>query len=170
MSGMLDPCLQLTVLFGLPTLVLLIPWLVQEPSGLALVAPLLLLVPGPRGIIQALFTEFFLGVTEAKDVRSNSHITSRANRATTQPKRVSVFNASFSCNVMLTLYVLTKQCKALLLGVLCSGRIQHHNNSINGFLTPCGICLVLIPQPPQRKALYMLVYPMLVKDQFLSNP
>ncbi|GAB4816566.1 hypothetical protein N2152v2_003612 [Parachlorella kessleri] len=51
---------QLFILFGLPTVVLLLPWVLTEPLSWALFAPLLLFIPGPRDIANSLISKLLL--------------------------------------------------------------------------------------------------------------
>lgn len=56
---------ELLILFGLPTLIILIPWAVKEPAALAIV-PLAFLIPGVRDVLLAVLRSTFLGVRRAK--------------------------------------------------------------------------------------------------------
>ena len=55
---------ELLVLFGLPSLIILIPWVLKDPAALAVV-PLLLLIPGPRDVLLSVLRDVFTGVTRA---------------------------------------------------------------------------------------------------------
>ncbi|KAG7667907.1 hypothetical protein Ndes2526B_g01684 [Nannochloris sp. 'desiccata'] len=56
---------ELLILFGLPTLIILIPWAVKEPAALAVI-PIAFLVPGVRDVLLAVLRSTFLGVRRAK--------------------------------------------------------------------------------------------------------
>lgn len=58
--------LQLLILFGLPTVCIILPWVLSEPEALVLLAPFLLLVPGPRDVLRSVATEAMAGVAKAK--------------------------------------------------------------------------------------------------------
>lgn len=56
---------ELLVLFGLPAIIILIPWALGDPSGL-LIIPLVLLIPGPRDIILAVVRDSYIKMRKAK--------------------------------------------------------------------------------------------------------
>jgi hypothetical protein len=56
---------ELLILFGLPTLIILIPWAVKDPAALAII-PLAFLIPGVRDVLLAVLRSTFLGVRRAK--------------------------------------------------------------------------------------------------------
>lgn len=55
------------MLFGLPMMVLLLPWVLAEPASLAFLLPLLVLIPGPRDIALAVGKGLVLGASQARD-------------------------------------------------------------------------------------------------------
>ena len=56
---------ELLILFGLPTLIILIPWAVKDPAALAVI-PVAFLIPGVRDVLLAVLRSTFLGVRRAK--------------------------------------------------------------------------------------------------------
>ena len=56
---------ELLILFGLPTLIILIPWAVKDPAALAII-PIAFLIPGVRDVLLAVLQSTFLGVRRAK--------------------------------------------------------------------------------------------------------
>lgn len=55
---------ELLVLFGLPTLIILIPWAIKDPAALAII-PLLLIIPGVRDIILGVLKDMNIGMKRA---------------------------------------------------------------------------------------------------------
>ena len=55
------PSAQLTIIFGLPTLVLLLPFFAQEPAAALLFLPALLILPGPRDLARGLVAQLLAG-------------------------------------------------------------------------------------------------------------
>ena len=57
---------ELLILFGLPTLIILIPWVVKDPAGLVFI-PLVFLIPGVRDVLLAVLRSMKSNVRKARD-------------------------------------------------------------------------------------------------------
>jgi len=76
---------ELVVLFGLPTLIILIPWVISDPAALAIV-PLVLLIPGPRDILLTVVRDLFTGARRASNfMRDGQSARRRQGRQSPSP-------------------------------------------------------------------------------------
>jgi hypothetical protein len=59
-------CPQLAVLFGLPALIILVPFAFSNPTRAVLMLPLVLLIPGPRDVLLHVLRDVGTGMTAAR--------------------------------------------------------------------------------------------------------
>ena len=91
---------ELLVLFGLPALIILIPWALGDPSGL-LIIPLVLLVPGPRDILLAVVRDAFLKMRKAKRFIKNEPSLGQSEEDTAPNPRSKVWKRRIKVRYLL---------------------------------------------------------------------
>lgn len=89
---------ELLVLFGLPALIILLPWAFGDPSALIII-PLLLLVPGPRDVLLTALRDIVHGMHRAKRFMKNDPPRSEPRWSKSSTGHRPQATSSVSCGV-----------------------------------------------------------------------